>query len=165
MTTAPSHTYDFRSVWRLRSPPEHVYAVLQDLVSYPTWWSQVRGVETIDDATARVTIRSFLPYTLSFELHRDATEEPRRLTATMSGDLVGRSSWELVPDGDGTELRFRERARVARPALAAVEPFARPAFIANHAWMMRSCRRGLEAALGGYAVASAGIRGPADPGS
>jgi Polyketide cyclase / dehydrase and lipid transport len=152
MSPASAHMYDFRSVWRLRSPPEHVYAILQDVTSYPAWWPEVRGVERIDDSTVLVTIRSALPYTLAFELRRDLEEEPRRLTAAMAGDLVGWSSWELVPDGDGTELRFRERARVARPALAAVEPLARPAFIANHAWMMRNCRRGLEAALAGYAT-------------
>ncbi|HYF12607.1 MAG TPA: SRPBCC family protein [Actinomycetota bacterium] len=152
MSAASRHAYDFRSAWRVDSPPEHVFAVLQDVRSYPAWWPEVRRVERIDDATVLVTIRSALPYTLSFELRRDLEDEPRRLTATMAGDLVGWSSWELVPDGDETELRFRERARVARPALAAVEPLARPAFIANHAWMMWNCRRGLEAALAGYAT-------------
>lgn len=158
MSAAPRHTYDFGSAWQLGSPPEHVFAILQDVTSYPAWWPQVRLVERIDEATVLVTIRSALPYTLSFELRRDLAEEPRRLTATMTGDLVGWSHWELVPDGDGTELRFRERARVSRPALAAVEPLARPAFIANHAWMMRSCRRGLEAALAGYVT---GVRSAA----
>ena len=149
------HTYDFRAFWRLSSPIGHVFAVLEDVESYPAWWPQVRRVERIDDDVARVTIRSFLPYTLSFELRREVTDEPKRLTASMVGDLVGRSTWELLPDRDGTELRFRERARVARPSLAAIEPLARPAFVANHALMMRACRRGLEAALSGFATASA----------
>jgi hypothetical protein len=60
---------------------------------------------------------------------------------------------EIRATTGATQLRFRERARVGRAFLRRLEPFARPAFVANHAWMMYRCRVGLVAALAGCATA------------
>jgi uncharacterized protein YndB with AHSA1/START domain len=151
--TGATHTYDFRSAWRLDAPPEHVFAILLELDRYPEWWPQIRRVERVDAATGRLTVRSALPYQLTFVLERRTVEAARVLSATLSGDLIGWSRWDLRASGAGTELTFRERARVGRASLARIEPFARPAFAWNHAWMMRRCRAGLVAALAGFATA------------
>lgn len=154
MTAASAtHIYDFRSAWRLEAPPEDVFAILLELDRYPEWWPQIRRVDRLDAATGRLTVRSALPYHLTFLLERRTVEAPRVLAATMSGDLIGLSRWDLRASGAGTELMFRERARVGRRVLARIEPLARPAFAWNHAWMMRRCRAGLVAALAGFATA------------
>jgi hypothetical protein len=132
-----------------------VFDVLADLAMYPRWWPQIREVHVRDGRAAQVRIRSFLPYTLSFELQRSIMDRERGvLVATMTGDLAGRSSWRIARDDDGSKLRFQEEATVERPILRPLEPLARPAFSANHGWMMRGCRRGLVAALAGYEIAS-----------
>lgn len=157
------HRYRFRVQWRLDAAPDGVFDVLADLARYPRWWPQIRDVQVHDERAAQVRIRSFLPYTLAFELQRSIMDRERGvLVATMTGDLAGRSSWEIRGDGGGSRLRFHEEATVERPILRRLEPLARPAFIANHSWMMRGCRRGLVAALAGYEIAGDG--GPAAPG-
>jgi hypothetical protein len=74
----------------------------------------------------------------------------------MSGDLVGWDRWNLRADRGRTIVEFTEVATLERPWLRSLGAVARPVFIGNHALMMRSCRRGLEAALAGARVAAAG---------
>ena len=142
--------------------PEWAFEILGDLASYPRWWPQIRRVEMLDDTRADVTIRSFLPYSLTVRLQRTLLDpESGTLEVEMRGDLEGTTRWEITPDGpSGAIVRFEERARLARDVLRAVEPIGRPLFISNHAWMMRSCRRGLEASLAGYGLALEGPSGP-----
>ena len=149
-TGARRHTYAFSSTWVVEAPVTHVFDVLADLERYPRWWPQVRRVERIADDAASVTVRSFLPYELTFVLTRTAIEVGAALEASMTGDLVGWSRWDLAPSERGTTVHFRERARVARRSLRWIEPFARPAFLANHAWMMRGCRTGVAAVVAGF---------------
>src|SRR5262245_47776272 len=90
--------YVFRSEWRLAAPPDHVYAVLEDLSTYPGWWPEVKRTDRIDDDTAEVTCRSFLPYELVFvttQERRDPVEHV--LQAKMVGDLDGFSRWTITP--------------------------------------------------------------------
>lgn len=151
------HEYRFRSRWHVDAPPSAVYDVLNTLESYPRWWPQVRSVERIDDDRARLTIKSFLPYRLVFELSRETTDRQAGvLCGLMSGDLNGWSRWSIRPQGDGTALRFDELAVVTVPLLRRLAAAVRPALVTNHAWMMRCGRRGLEAAAAGAAIARAG---------
>lgn len=157
-----AHMYRFRSEWRLTGRAGWAFEVLADIGSYPGWWPQIRRVEMLDAMQADVTIRSFLPYTLAVRLRRTVLDPERGvLEVEMTGDLAGRSRWQISSDDPSSvTLRFEEEAQLVKPILRAFEPAARPLFIANHAVMMRGCRRGLEAALSGYAVA---LRGPSGP--
>ncbi len=156
------HRYRFGSEWRMTGRSGWAFGILADIGSYPRWWPQIRRVEMLDDTSSDVTIRSLLPYALAVRLRRTVLDAERGiLEVAMTGDLAGSSRWQISSEGPSwVTVRFEEEAQLVRPTLRAFEPAARPLFIANHALMMRGCRRGLEAALAGYGVA---LRGPRTP--
>ncbi|WP_129310200.1 SRPBCC family protein [Streptomyces sp. L2] len=134
----------FHSLWPLPAPPAAVYAVLQRPEDYPRWWPQVRSVTRLDDTTAVFTVRSLLPYDLSFTA-RETRRSPAAgvLEIAMSGDLHGWARWTLTAGGPGTLARYDQVVDADKPLLRRLAVPGRPLFRANHRLMMRSGRRGL----------------------
>ena len=167
-----SRRYRFESHWDLPLPPDRLLDVLADVEAYPAWWPQVRLVRRIDEDSAEVLARSFLPYSLRFVLTRAVEDrEAGVLEARLTGRLDGWSRWrvrrargheegvevgpeagvELGPEagrestseGPVSHLCYEQEVTVAGPLLAAASRVCRPLLVANHAWMMRGGRRGL----------------------
>jgi uncharacterized protein YndB with AHSA1/START domain len=141
--------FRFDHEWSVPAEPDRVYAALADLEQYAVWWPQVRTIERVDDDTARTTIRSVLPYTLSIVLTRSVQDDAaRRLRVTMDGDLRGWSQWQLQPtEGGGTVARFTEEVDVTPGLLRWAARAVRPLLVANHTRMMVAGERALRAFL------------------
>ncbi|MGF1429570.1 SRPBCC family protein [Kitasatospora sp. LaBMicrA B282] len=146
--------YHLVSSWRLPAAPEVVYRVLRDVERYPDWWPEVRQVQQLDGQRGRLRIRSLLPYDLVLTARERRQEEhPDRLggvlEAELTGDLAGWSRWTVTPDGRGpdggpaTLAVFEEEVRGGTALMRRLALPGRPFFLANHALMMRSGRRGL----------------------
>lgn len=151
------HDYRFRSTWLVPGGPEEVFRALRDVEDYPNWWPQVVRAERCDDDTTPgaaeaydMVVRSLLPYDLAF---RSATtrDDPAAgvLEARLTGDLDGFSRWTVRASGDEAVLVFEEEVHARKALLRRLALVARPAFVANHALMMRAGRRGLRAYLAG----------------
>jgi hypothetical protein len=140
--------YHFRSTWRVPAPPMVVYAALARLERYPDWWSQVRYARPVDQDAVELMIRSVLPLEIRMTAHSSRRDPAAGvLEARLSGDLEGFSRWTLTPDPGGTRAVFQEVVDArGHPALRRLA-FARPAFQANHAWMMRQGQAGLRGHL------------------
>jgi hypothetical protein len=153
----PNH-YRFRTCWRLTVPADDAYSALEDVRQYPRWWPEVTLGQQIDDESCEMCVRSVLPYSLSFVI-RQARRDPvgRFLEATMSGDLEGFSRWTVMAAPSGSMAVFEENVVARKPLLRRLAVVGRPAFRANHALMMRSGKRGLDALL-----SSADCRHPHD---
>lgn len=136
--------YRFLSLWSLPAPPAAVYAVLERPEDYPRWWPQVRAVTRLDDRTGVITIRSVLPYAMTFTA-RETRRDPAAgiLEIAMSGDIDGWARWTVTADGSGTLARYDQVVDVRKPLLRRFAVPGRPVFRANHRLMMRSGRRGL----------------------
>ncbi|MEU5538756.1 SRPBCC family protein [Streptomyces sp. NPDC020362] len=136
--------YRFCSLWSLPAPPAVVYAVLERPEDYPLWWPQVRTVTRLDDATGVLTIRSVLPYEMSFTA-RETRHDPAAgiLEIAMSGDIAGWARWTVTADGAGTLARYDQVVDVNKPLLRRLAVPGRPVFRANHRLMMGAGRRGL----------------------
>ena len=147
--------YKFVTTWQLDAPVGDVFTALADLATYPQWWQEVREVRRIDDVSAELVIRSFLPYNLTFssrQTRRDATAGV--LEVSMRGDLDGFSRWTLTAAGVGrTEAVFEEDVVARKALLRRLALIARPAFRANHTVMMRHGQHGLAIFLAGYEAA------------
>ena len=137
-------TFLFHHEWALPAPRARVYAALADVEGYDRWWPQVRTVARRDEESGLTTIRSLLPYTLSLLLRREVEDEATgRLRVSLAGDLEGWCSWTVLADGEGTRAVFDQEAVVTPALLARTASLTAPVLRANHAWMMRSGRRGL----------------------
>jgi uncharacterized protein YndB with AHSA1/START domain len=137
--------YRFRTLWSLPAAPAAVYAALERPEDYPRWWPQVRSVTRLDDATGVITIRSLLPYDMTFTA-RETRRDPAAgvLEVAMSGDVQGWARWTVTPDGPGTLARYDQVVDVGKPLLRRLAVPGRPVFRANHRLMMRAGRRGLQ---------------------
>jgi hypothetical protein len=137
--------YRFRSAWHVDLAADSLFEVLSDIASYPHWWRQVRSVERIDDDTATVVCRSVLPYDLRLRAERAREDRAAgALEVRLSGDLDGWSRWTLRSEGHRTALVYDQEVVVHGRLLRGLGLVARPLLRANHAWMMRSGRVGLE---------------------
>jgi hypothetical protein len=136
--------YCFRSAWRVDLDPDALFDVLCDIGSYPRWWPQLRAVERVDHDTASVSARSVLPYTLRFRAQRAREDRAAGvLEVRLDGDLDGWSRWTLTPDHGRTALLYEQEVFVRGRVLRWLGLVGRPVLRLNHAWMMRSGRRGL----------------------
>ncbi|MEU3254968.1 SRPBCC family protein [Streptomyces sp. NPDC006997] len=140
--------YRFRSTWSLPAPPAAVYDALMRAEDYPRWWHQVRRVDRADDTSGVISIRSLLPYDMTFtarQVRRDAAAGV--LEAAVSGDIEGWLRWSVTPRGTGSVARYEQVVDVNKPLLRRLALPGRPVFRANHWLMMRSGHRGLTAHL------------------
>ncbi len=140
--------YRLAATWTVAASPAAAFDALKDIAGYPRWWRQIAEVRAIDDRHAWVRARSLLPYSLRIVLEPTVTDRAAGvLQVSISGDLEGWARWRIDPVATGARLRYRQVVVTTRPVLRALAPVARAAFIANHAWMMRSGERGLRALL------------------
>ncbi|MFF8954844.1 SRPBCC family protein [Streptomyces sp. NPDC014894] len=142
--------YRFRAVWDLSAGPGAVFTALERAEDYPLWWPQFREVVPLSPDRGTARIRSFLPYELrvtASAVRRDPAA--RVLEVGLEGDLEGWARWALAPRGAGTRAVYDQEVEVRKPLMRRLAVPCRPAFRANHAVMMRSGRRGLDARLRG----------------
>lgn len=142
--------YRFRSVWTVLAGFEETFAAVGDLASYPLWWPEIKRVDLIDPDRARVTIAALLPYSLTLVMQRQVLDrDTGMLEAGLSGDLQGWSSWKVSRAQGGCLLVFEEQVEMKRRLLRLIAPAARPAFLVNHALMMKRGEAGLRRHLAG----------------
>ncbi|MFJ9707492.1 SRPBCC family protein [Streptomyces sp. NPDC101234] len=136
--------YRFLSRWPLPFGTTAVFQALERVEGYPDWWPQVRSVTRLNDTTGVITIRSVLPYDMTFTA-RETRREPEAgvLEIEMSGDIRGWARWTVTADGAGTLARYEQVVEVEKPLLRRLAVPGRPFFRLNHLLMMRSGRRGL----------------------
>ncbi|WP_327357433.1 SRPBCC family protein [Streptomyces sp. NBC_01304] len=136
--------YRFRSVWDLPANPDAVFAALERVEDYPSWWPQVRETARHDERSGFVRIRSFLPYDLVVTV-REQVHDPAAgvLEVAATGDLDGWARWTIGAFNGGARAVYEQEVDVRRPLMRRLAVPGRPVFLLNHALMMRSGRRGL----------------------
>ncbi len=147
--------YEFLTSWFLRAPIERVFAEIEAVSEWPSWWKGVLAVEVLSPGThgsvgmrTRNTWKSLLPYTLEFEAEVVRHEPPTRIEVAARGELVGRGTWELRRERDGTRVLYRWQVSTTRAWMNVLAPIARPFFRWNHDVVMRWGGEGLARRLG-----------------
>lgn len=140
-------SYHFSHAATVDAARERVHALLLDLEHYVEWWPQVRAVASLGPDDALLVCRSVLPYDLEVHLHA-VSRAIDCLEVALDGPLSGSVRWTLTPVGpDRTRLGFEQDVRVRSWELVVGSYAARPVLRANHAWMMRGARRGMQRRL------------------
>jgi hypothetical protein len=123
--------FRFDRTWWFPVSPEQLWAVLNRVDQYPSWWSWLRELENDGFETgssAYCVIQSPLPYALRCTIHVDEMQAPEAIVTTVSGDLRGPARLEVGRVADGCTARLvwsltpgtpllRNLARVGRPAM------------------------------------------------
>ena len=134
--------YNFVTRWFLRAPIERVFAELEAVEQWPSWWPGVLSVEVLAPGDpigkrTRNRWRSRLPYVLTFEAEVVRYEPPLRIELVARGELEGRGRWELSAERGGTRVVYHWQVATTRAWMNLLAPVARPFFKWNHDVVMR----------------------------
>ena len=147
-------SYTFLTRWHVAAPVERVWAELTRPEEWPAWWSALKRVELLAPGDAagvgarrRFSWRGRLPYTLTFEMTTTCVDAMDVIEGVAEGELRGRGTWRLRPDGDGTSVEYTWEVEATRWWMRLLDPVARPLFAWNHDQVMRSGEVGLAARL------------------
>ena len=147
--------YDFETTWSLRAPLADVWDAIVASERWPEWWRGVERVEPLQvgdeqgiGARHRLTWRSKLPYTLSFETEVVRVEPMSLIEGRASGELEGVGIWRLAEQDGVTTVHYTWRVRTTRWWMNLLAPIGRPAFRWNHDYVMHNGAVGLATLLG-----------------
>lgn len=100
-------------------PIDDVWAAIGNVEAYRCWWPWLRRFQAdalVPGDRWECSVRPPVPYRLRFAVTLDEVEAPRRITATVSGDIFGDASVSLTPTPEGCRIRL----------VSALEPAAQP---------------------------------------
>ena len=148
---------DFHLVteWRLNAPLARVWDILLRTEDLPSWWRAVKSVQILEPGDAhgigavrRMTWRTALPYSLSFDMRTTKVEPMSLIEGEAFGELEGLGRWTLREDDGVTHVRYDWIVRVSKPWMRLMAPLLRPVFAWNHqkvmTWGLEGIRRKLE---------------------
>ena len=144
--------------WHFDAPIERVWALIEDVDGWPSWWRAVRKVEMLKAGDAdgvgtvrRLTWATALPYTLAFDVVLVRVEPGRLSEGRAFGDLDGTGIWTLWEENGGTHVRYDWRVDVTKGWMRLLAPLLRPVFAWNHNVVMRWGEEGARRLLAGRA--------------
>jgi uncharacterized protein YndB with AHSA1/START domain len=142
--------FDLVAQWRFDAPRERIWAILETPEEWPSWWRAIEKVDVLTPGDAdgvgavrRLTWKTALPYSLSFDMRVTKIEPMSRIEAEASGELDGTGIWTLQDDGGGTSVRYDWQVRVTKPWMRAMAPLLKPVFAWNHGVVMEWGRQGM----------------------
>ncbi len=148
--------YEFLTQWAFNHPRATLYSLLSQPSEYPQW---IRGVQISvamlnagnPDGTQRedlVSLRSFLPYTLTWKMKCVEADGKHRIVALIQGDLVGQGIWSIREISKAcSEVSFEWKVILTRPSLNRWGWVLRPLWVWNHHWVMQCWRKSLQKEL------------------
>ena len=147
--------YRLQTVWRTSADIERIWETLAHYSAWPTEGGGIKkvgGVRRGDEGGVGTILRqgwrSWMPYTLVFDLEMIQLESRRVLEGRASGDLEGICKWTFTPLDGGTEIRFDVNVCMGRWWMNLPVPFATRIVRSNFETIMRWGREGLERTLG-----------------
>ncbi len=141
--------------WRLDAPIDAVWQVLTEVEDWPGWWPAVLRVDGLKPGNdngvgslRRMTWRTALPYSLSFDMTTTHVEPKTLIEGQASGELDGIGRWTLAKESGGTYVRYDWIVAVSKPWMRFLAPILRPVFAWNHekvmGWGLAGIKRKLQ---------------------
>ncbi len=135
--------FNLTTKWTLAAPREAVWRELTKPEDWPAWWRVVERVELLEAGDAdgvgalrRMTWRTALPYSLTFDMRTVRVEPMTVIEGRAEGELSGVGRWTVDGDRVMTRVRYDWRVEVTQPWMRFVAPLARPVFAWNHGVVM-----------------------------
>jgi uncharacterized protein YndB with AHSA1/START domain len=153
--------YRFLTTWLLEAEIERVWDAIYESERWPEWWDGVEEAEKIREGDAdgvgqygRYVWKAKLPYRVEFFVTTTRVERPHLLEGAAEGELAGTGTWRLFEHSGVTVATYDWRVRTTRAWMNLLAPVARPAFKANHDYVMGNGGTGIAKLLGARLLAS-----------
>lgn len=105
------------------------------------------GDENEIGAVRRITWKTALPYTLTFDSELISEEKYRRMEGRAFGELEGSGIWTFSTEKGATLVRYDWIVKTTKPWMNLLAPIARPFFKWNHDKVMQAGCDGLKERL------------------
>jgi hypothetical protein len=139
--------YHFVTTWRVCGTVGEILEILRDAEGLERWWPSVYlEVKKREDGIIELFTKGWLPYTLRWAF-RVTEERVDGFALDAIGDFVGHGDWQLVQDGDYTNITYDWRIKAEKPLLRILSPIMKPVFGANHRWAMARGEESLQIEL------------------
>ncbi len=104
------YVIDYQEVFALPLPPDQVWAELQRMDRFESWWSWLRQFHVdsgglVAGAVLEGDVVPPLPFRMHLQVVLRDCVPAERIEATVRGDLEGRAELLLTPDGDGSHAQ------------------------------------------------------------
>lgn len=113
---------------RLKQSPDAVWKTITDYANMPQWRSELKKIERMPDVNGHEVWKE---YNSAGEMPLETIEStpPRKLVRKIGAGLPFGGGWtyELTPDGSGTQLKITENGEVYNPIFRVVGKFMDPA--------------------------------------
>lgn len=155
LPAAEAAQFQLVSHWHLDAPIERVWEALKATQEWPSWWPYVKSVQELDpgDAEGLGAVRhiawsSRLPYGVAFDVKVVRMQRPRLMQGRATGQLNGTGTWELMPEGSTTRVRYTWCVDLGSRWMRLTAPLLAPVFRWNHNGVMKAGAEGLARHLG-----------------
>ncbi len=161
--------YRFLTTWLLAAERGRVWDAIYDSERWPEWWEGVLEAEKLEEGDeagvgqyGRYVWKAKLPYKVEFFVRTTRVEEPHLLEGDAEGELAGIGRWRFFENAGEqarsrpatTAVTYEWNVQTTRPWMNLLAPLARPAFAANHDYVMRNGGVGLAKLLGAELLAA-----------
>ena len=116
-----------------------VWKTALDFGSYRDWWPWLVSFDApalVAGETARAVVRAPAGYRLTLDLGLAEVDAPRHVAIDVTGDIVGHSTVDVAPAGDGAEVRLAWSLAPDRSLLRLLGLLARPILVHGHDWIL-----------------------------
>lgn len=142
--------YEFLTTWLIEAERQRVWDAVYDSERWPEWWRGVEEAERLEKGDeagvgqlGRYVWKAKLPYRVEFHMRTTRVEAPHLLEGDATGELAGVGRWRFFEDGGVTAVVYEWNVHTTKAWMNLLAPFARPAFKANHDYVMRNGGEGL----------------------
>jgi uncharacterized protein YndB with AHSA1/START domain len=121
-----------------------VWDVISDVDAYRSWWPWLRRFQASALAEGErwhCEVQPPLPYIVRLQVHLVLVEEPARIEAEITGDVVGAATLTLVDEGEGCVAELRSTLAPRSTHLRWVARLASPIARFGHDWVLESGAR------------------------
>ena len=128
-----------RRARRFAADRSHVWNALARTDEYTRWWPWLRefgGGSLVAGDVWRCAVRPPAGYVVRFDILLDEVEPPRRISATIRGDIAGEATVTLDATEDGCDLALDSRLLAARSGLRVLSRLAPVVARRGHEWVL-----------------------------
>ena len=128
----PSNVIDYRGTFEFPLPPDRLWDTLAQPDRYPAWWGWwlrdfgLDGDGLVDGAVLRGVVVPPVPYQMRVVVRLDHCVRPRRIDATVDGDLRGPAHLELEASDAGTRAAVAWRVEMMQRPMRVAAKVAHP---------------------------------------
>jgi Polyketide cyclase / dehydrase and lipid transport len=151
------YNYSFVTIWKISASVDQVWNIIYEQEQWPNWWRGVKKVETLLPGDInnigkkmRYTWKSFLPYTLSFDMVSKFIIKNYLMEGQAFGELEGVGIWKFTEENGITTIQYNWDVNATKPWMQKLAPVLKPLFIWNHNVIMRWGAEGLAKKLNAH---------------